>query len=395
MVCEMLVDKHGRITRSRFVEALMCSHARLTYDEMAEIVVEREAGARARHGDLCAHLDELYRLFKVLARAREGRGALELDTQETRIVLDEQGKVERVAPLERNDAHRIIEECMVAANVAAARFVTRHRIPALFRVHEGAKSDGLDALRSYLAGLGLVLAGGDRPDPKNYQTLLRRTRGRPDAASIQMMVLRSLAQAVYSPDNGGHFGLALDAYAHFTSPIRRYADLLLHRAIKRVLNGARRAPYHYDREGLAAIGEHISTTERRADEATRDAISWLKCEFMMERVGQEFRGVITGVAPFGTFVLLDELNVEGLVHVSALGKDYYHFDPEAQLIQGESAGERFNVGDAIAVRVTRVNLDERKVDFERVHTSDRRRGTDRDGHGQRRARRHRGRRRSR
>jgi ribonuclease R len=391
MVCEMLIDRGGELKRSRFLQGLMRSQARLTYDEMAQIVVQRDAAARQRRGELVPHLDELYRLFKAMLKARDRRGALELDTVETRVVLDAMGKVERVAAVQRNDAHRIIEECMVAANVAAARFVVRHRIPSLFRVHEGARSDGLFALREYLAGLGLTIGGGERPDPDHYRALLKKTAARPDSASIQTMVLRSLSQAVYSPDNQGHFGLALPAYAHFTSPIRRYADLVLHRAIKRVLDGPRRSPYRYTHAGLAAVGEHISMTERRADDATRDAIAWLKCEYMSGRVGQVFQGTVTGVAGFGLFMMLDELNVEGLVHVSALGRDYYHFDPQAQRLQGESSGERFAVGDGMSVRVLRVNLDERKVDFERVVSAgelgrDRARGG-RDRRGQPAARR--------
>jgi ribonuclease R len=353
MVCEMLVGADGAVRRARFFEGLMRSHARLTYDEMATIAVERDRAARRARGELVAHLDALYALYKAMFRARQRRGALELDTQETRIVLDATGKVERVAPLVRNDAHRIIEECMVAANVAAARYVTRHKLSSLFRIHDGARPDGLDALRTYLAGVGLTLAGGAKPKPAHYLALLKRAARRPDAALIQVMVLRSLSQAVYSPDNIGHFGLALDAYAHFTSPIRRYADLVLHRAVKHVLNGKRRAPYGYSHERLLTLGEHVSMTERRADDATRDAINWLKCEFMLDKLGHEYTGTVTGVAAFGLFVILDELHVEGLVHVSLLGRDYFHFDPSRQVLAGERGGERFGVGDTMRVRVIR------------------------------------------
>jgi ribonuclease R len=366
MVCEMLVSREGTVRRARFYEGLMRSHARLTYEEMASIVVARERDARGARGALVAHLDELYRLFKALQRARHERGALDLDTVETRVVLDASGKVARVAPVTRSDAHRVIEECMVAANVAAARFVTRHRLGSLFRVHEGARAEGLEALRTYLAGAGLTLSGGATPQPRHYHALLTRARRRPDAALIQLMVLRSLSQAVYTPDNAGHFGLALDGYAHFTSPIRRYADLVLHRAIKHALKGPRRAPYRYTRERLVSLGEHVSMTERRADDATRDAIAWLKCEYMLDKVGREFTGTVTGVAAFGLFVTLDELQVEGLVHVSLLGRDYFHFDPARQLLEGERGGECFRVGDSLRVRVIRADLDERKVDFERV-----------------------------
>jgi len=384
MVCEMLVAKDGTLRRARFFEGLMRSHARLTYDEVAAIVVAREPAARARREALLPHLDELARLFRALLGERTRRGALELDTQETRVVLDDAGKVQRVEALGRNDAHRIIEECMVAANAAAARHVIRRKLPVLFRIHDGAKPDGLDALRTYLAGVGLTLAGGAKPQPRHYLSLLERARRRPDGALIQVMVLRSLSQAVYSPDNIGHFGLALDAYAHFTSPIRRYADLVLHRALKHLMHGPRRAPYGYDRERLVALGEHVSMTERRADDATRDAINWLKCEYMLDKVGQEYTGVVTGVAAFGLFVTLEDLHVEGLVHVSQLGSDYFHFDPARQRLDGERGGESFGVGDRLAVRVIRVDLDERKVDFERVGGGSRPR---REGRGPRRGRR--------
>jgi len=366
MVCEMLVSRDGTITRARFFEALMRSHARLTYDEMAVLVEARDREARKTRAPLLPHLDALYKVFKALVRARKRRGALELDTQETRVVLDASGKVEQVAPVQRNDAHRIIEECMVAANVAAARYVIKHKTPALFRIHDGAKPDGLDALRTYLANVGLSLPGGAKPEPKHYLNLLKKARARADGALIQVMVLRSLSQAVYSPDNIGHFGLALEMYAHFTSPIRRYADLVLHRALKSIINGRRRAPYRYAHEQLVSLGEHVSMTERRADDATREALNWLKCEYMLDKVGQEFMGTVTGVAGFGLFVILDGLHVEGLAHVSTLGQDYFHFDPSRQVLHGERSGEVFGVGDRLRVRVARVDLDERKVDFERV-----------------------------
>lgn len=253
---------------------------------------------------------------------------------------------------------------MVAANGAAARFVLRHKVPCLYRIHDGAKADGLEALRLFLAGLSLTLAGGEKPTPKHYRSLLTRTAGRPDAPVIQSMVLRSLAQAVYSPGNIGHFGLALEHYAHFTSPIRRYADLVLHRCIKRILKGKRRAPYPYDHERLVSLGEHVSVTERRADDATREVISWLKCEYMQDKLGRTYTGTITGVSAFGIFVQLDQLLVEGLVHVSMLGKDYFHFDPRRQVLEGESSGRQFRYGDSLNVLVKRVNLDDRKIDFQ-------------------------------
>jgi ribonuclease R len=387
MVCEMLVGRDGNVRRTRFFEGLMRSHARLTYDEMAAIVEQRVGDARRARAALVPHLDELYAVYGALVKARQRRGALELDTQDTRIILGASGKVERVAPLVRNDAHRIIEECMVAANVAAARHVIRRKTEVLFRVHDGAKPDGLDALRTYLAGVGLTLAGGAKPQPRHYLALLNKAGARPDSALIQVMVLRSLSQAVYSPDNIGHFGLALDAYAHFTSPIRRYADLVLHRALKHLIHGPRRAPYGYSHERLAGIGEHVSMTERRADDATRDAVNWLKCEYMLDKVGQEYTGRVTGVAAFGLFVSLEDLHVEGLAHVSQLGRDYFHFDPARQVLQGERSGEHFGVGDTLRVRVIRVDLDERKVDFERVGGGSRAPREERAARGSRRGRR--------
>jgi len=259
----------------------------------------------------------------------------------------------------------------MAANGAAARFVLKHKLPCLFRIHDGAEADGLEALRLFLAGLKLTLAGGDQPTPKQYRNLLIRTASRPDAPVIATMVLRSLSQAVYSPRNIGHFGLALEHYAHFTSPIRRYADLVLHRCIKQLLKGPRRAPYPYDYERLVVLGEHLSVTERRADDATREVISWLKCEYMRDKLGGVYTGTVTGVSAFGIFVQLDDLRVEGLVHVSMLGNDYFHFDPSRQVLQGESSGRVFRYGDSLKVRATRVKLEERKIDFEIVGTEPR------------------------
>jgi len=372
MVCEMLVSKQGEVRRSKFYEAVMRSKARLTYTQMAAIVEDRDLATRKEHQPLTPHLDELHRLYKALFKARSKRGALEINSRETRISLDADAKVSSIDAIERNDAHRLIEECMVAANGAAARFVLRHKLPCLFRIHDGAKADGLEALRLFLAGLKLTLAGGDKPTPKQYRNLLTRTASRPDAPVIQTMVLRSLSQALYSPRNIGHFGLALEHYAHFTSPIRRYADLVLHRCIKQLHKGARRAPYPYDYDRLVVLGEHLSVTERRADDATREVISWLKCEYMRDKLGGVYPGTVTGVSAFGIFVQLDDLRVEGLVHVSMLGNDYFHFDPSLQVLQGESSGRVFRYGDALKVRVTRVKLEERKIDFEIVGAEPRR-----------------------
>jgi len=364
LACEMLVSTGGRVTRARFHEAIMRSHARLTYDEVAAMVVERAPRARKRLARLVPHLDELHALYGALRRARERRGAIDFDTLETRIVFDAERKVERIEPLERNDAHRLIEECMVAANVAAADFLAGRKMPSLYRVHERPQAAKIEDLRVFLGELGLALGGGASPSAADYAELVARTADRPEAHLIQTVLLRSLAQAVYTPHNAGHFGLALERYTHFTSPIRRYPDLLVHRAIRHVLAGGGAQDFPYDVERLAGFGEHCSMTERRADEATRDALDWLKCEFMLDKVGSVFAGLVTGVTSFGLFVQLDDIYVDGLVHVSGLGNEYFHFDPKRHLLEGESSGVSYRLADRVTVRVARVDLDERKVDFE-------------------------------
>ncbi len=366
LVCEMSVGTTGRVGSVRFREAVMRSHARLTYDEVARVVVERAAAARKRRRALLAHLDALYAVYKALLGARRRRGAIDLDTMEPRIVLGRDRKVAHIEPLRRNDAHRLIEECMIAANVAAARFLERHEQGLLYRVHDRPQADKLDNLNAYLKLLGLRLGRTRTPKPGDYASLVDQIADRPHAQIIQMMVLRSLSQAAYSPVNIGHFGLALEHYAHFTSPIRRYPDLLVHRAIRRVLGGGDGATGEEVGDDLVALGEHCSMTERRADEATRDAIAWLKCEFMLDKVGEVFDGIVSAVTSFGLFVQLDTVYVEGLVHVSTLGADYFHFDPERFCLQGETTGTRFAIADALSVRVMRVDLEERKIDLELV-----------------------------
>ena len=366
LVCEMTLNAEGRIIRSRFAEAVMRSHARLTYDTVAAIVAERDPRLRAEHAELVPHLDRLHELYQVLRATREQRGAMDFDTQETVIEYGADRKIERILPTERNDAHRLIEECMIAANVAAARFLQRQKMPGLYRIHEGPTEDRLNKLRAFLGELGLGLGGGDKPSPLDYTRLLAQVRDRPDAHLIQTVMLRSLAQAVYSPGNLGHFGLALDAYAHFTSPIRRYPDLQVHRAIRHALNGGKPADFLSTHVELVGLGEHCSMTERRADEAVRDAVEWLKCEFMLDKVGQVFDGIITGVTGFGLFVELRGVFVEGLVHVTSLRNDYYQFDPVGHRLHGERSGQVYRLGDSLTVRVVRVDLDERKIDFEPV-----------------------------
>jgi ribonuclease R len=304
------------------------------------------------------HVKELYRLYKVLAQARERRGAIDFETVETELVFDDRGKIEHILAVARNDAHRVIEECMLAANVCASDFLREHDHPMLYRIHEGPTPEKLAALREFLKGFGLYLTGGAMPHAADYAKLLRQIKDRPDIQLLQTVMLRSLRQAVYSPDNVGHFGLAYESYTHFTSPIRRYPDLLVHRAIKAVL--ARR---RYDPGNWRELGELCSMTERRADEATRDVVSWLKCYYMRDKVGESFEGSISGVAPFGIFVALDGVYVEGLVHVSELGKDYFHFDAARHHLLGERTSRRFRLGDRVRVKVVRVDLDSSRIDF--------------------------------
>ncbi|ROR32036.1 ribonuclease R [Inmirania thermothiophila] len=363
IACEMTISRDGRITRARFHEGVMRSAARLTYDEVAAILAGDERARRQRE-DLVPHLEELHRLYQALAEDRRRRGALDFDSTETRIEFAEDGRIARVVPVVRTDAHRIIEECMIAANVAAARFLGRHRIPTLYRVHEPPPAQKLEDLRAFLQEFGLGLGGGDEPQARDFARLLEQVRGRPDAHLIEGVVLRSLAQAVYSPDNTGHFGLAHEAYLHFTSPIRRYPDLLVHRGIRHVLRGGKAATFPYAHEDMARYGEHCSMTERRADEATRDAVDWMKCRYMLDHVGEVFEGVITGVTNFGIFVEIDGVYAQGLVHVTSLPNDYYHFDPVRHRLLGERTRRMYRLGERVAVRVVRVDVDERKIDLE-------------------------------
>ena len=375
MVCEMYIDQHGKVTRSRFMEAVMRSHARLTYDEVAAMLIDGDRELRARYQPVLDNLEQLYSLYKVLRKLRSRRGAIDFETTETRIVFGAERKIERIVPVERNDAHKIIEECMIAANVCSARFLSRHKLPTLYRVHEGPKSDKLSDLREFLGELGLSLGGGDKPQAADYAKLLNKIQDRPDAHLIQTVMLRSLSQARYSPENIGHFGLAHDEYLHFTSPIRRYPDLLVHRAIRHHLQagnkkarGGRPArsadSFAYSVADMQSLGEHCSMTERRADDATRDAVDWLKCEYMLDKVGEECEGIVSSVTSFGIFVELKEIYVEGLVHITALQNDYYHFDPAGHRLRGERTGRMYRLGDQVRVRVVRVDLDERKLDFE-------------------------------
>jgi len=362
MTCDLYISNEGQIQRSRFYEAVMRSHARLTYDKVAAML-EGDKDLRKKYQAVFPHIEDLHALFKVLYAARKQRGAIDFETTETRIIFNDEKKVERIEPVERNDAHRLIEECMLAANVAAARLLLRRKIPALYRIHEGPSEEKLNDLREFLGELGLNLPGGDKPEPKHFAQLLASVKDRPDAHLIQTVMLRSLSQAVYSSENIGHFGLAYPAYTHFTSPIRRYPDLVVHRALKHLANGGKPSAFEYSKAQLQTLGEHCSSTERRADEATRDAVDWLKCEYMMDKVGESFDGIITSVNSFGVFVELNNIYVDGLVHITALANDYYHFEPAGHRLVGERTGQVFRLGDPMRVKVAAVNLDDRKIDF--------------------------------
>jgi len=363
MTCELYINREGMVTRSRFFEAVMRSQARLTYDQVAEMLIEGDPELCTTHAGLLPHLHQLYALFQVLRVARSELGAIDFDTTETRILFNQEHKVERIVPVQRNDAHRLIEECMLAANVAAARFLLRKKLPALFRNHDGPQAEKLLDLKEFLGELGLRLPGGEKPQTRDYAELLDQVRERPDSHLIQTVLLRSLSQAVYSAENQGHFGLSFAAYTHFTSPIRRYPDLIVHRAIRHLLRGGTLEDFDYSQTELQGLGEHCSATERRADEATRDVTSWLKCEYMMDKIGEEFVGIITSVTSFGIFVELDEIYVDGLVHITALDNDYYHFDPVGHRLTGERSGMVYRLGDQVKIQVAAVNLVDRKIDF--------------------------------
>jgi len=363
LTCEMYIKDSGDIVRSRFFPGVMRSRARLTYDEVAVILAGSDPGLEARYAKLLPRLRDLEQIYRLLRATREQRGALDLDTHETRIEFDAQGKIERLVAVERNDAHRLIEECMLAANLCAARLLLRNKMPALFRIHEAPPAEKIEDLKRFLGELGLRLPGTAKPGPKDFALLLDSTRERGDAHLIQTVLLRSLSQALYSPNNNGHFGLAYDAYTHFTSPIRRYPDLVVHRAIKHWLLDGTGDNFTHSLPELQTLGEHCSMTERRADEATRDVTSWLKCEYMQDKLGEEFDGLISGVNSFGLFVELKGLYVDGLVHITALRNDYYHFDPIGHRLTGERSGRVYRLGDPFRVKVAQVNLEERKIDF--------------------------------
>lgn len=366
MVCEMNVNGDGEVIRSKFYSGLMRSHARLTYTEVARLVGGTDKTLRRKHRELLPHIEELHALYKALRRAREARAAMDFESQESKIVFGEGKKIEKIVPAERNEAHRLIEECMIAANCAAARFLARHKVPHLVRTHDGPSPERLADLKAFLGRLGLHMGGEDKPSPRDYYVLMESIAGRADEHLIQTVLLRSFSQAVYSPIKKGHFGLAVDAYTHFTSPIRRYPDLLVHRAIGFCLAGGKPPDYLYSHTDMVLFGEHCSTAERRADEATRDVVAWLKCEYMQGKVGEEFSGVISSVTSFGLFIELREIFVEGLVHISNLDQDFFHYDPVGFRLEGTRTGVVYRLGDPVRVIVARVDLDDRKIDLELV-----------------------------
>ncbi len=364
MVCELEIDRNAKIVGTRFFDAVMRSHARLTYNKVAAMVVDNDKGLCSEYKEILPVLKELYELYKVLLNGREKRGAIDFDTTETQIIFGDNRKIERITPLVRNDAHKMIEEFMILANVAAARFLGEHKIPTLYRIHKAPTEEKLQGLREFLGELGLKLGGGDKPTAADYSELLLQVKDRPDAHLIQTMLLRSMSQALYTPDNIGHFGLGFDDYVHFTSPIRRYPDLLVHRAIRHILSGKRAETFTYSHSDMVSLGEHCSSTERRADEATRDVESWLKCEYVKDKIGEVFSAIITSVTSFGFFAELDNIYVDGLVHITSLGDEYFNYDPVKQRLTGEQSGKTYRLGDKVQVRIVQVNLDERKIDFE-------------------------------
>ena len=404
MVCDMFVTTDGVVDAYQFYSAVMWSHARFTYTEVAAILGNTKGSEAIRRKDRVGDLLNLHGVYQSLVKSRHKRGAVDFETTETQIVCDENGRIEKIVPRSRNVAHRVIEEAMLAANVCSADFVAQSKHPGLFRVHEGPTPEKKEILQNYLKATGIGMTISDDPSPGEFQAIAEATKDRPDAQQIHSMLLRSMQQAIYTPTNGGHFGLAYDAYTHFTSPIRRYPDLLVHRVIKSILEktryqlpvlptpgeahaklarrlekggadrvgAAKQAPKKTNAENMAwlAAGLHCSANERRADEASRDVEAWLKCKYMKEHLGEEYGGVVTAATSFGVFVTLDAMYVEGLVHITELGGEYFRFDEARQELRGERTGTRYAIGTRVRIQVSRVDLDGRKIDFRLVHEGD-------------------------
>lgn len=367
MVCEMTISAAGKLSGSKFYPAVMRSHARFTYTKVAAIL-DGDAELIAQYQQQVPDLINLHQLYNALNYARVQRGAIAFETQESRFVFNSDRKIASIEPVVRNDAHKMIEECMILANVATAKFIEKHQKPGLFRVHDKPSEEKYQNFAKYLAELGIELPFKEQPEPADYGAILDKVADRPDRELIQTMLLRSMKQAVYQSENLGHFGLALDSYSHYTSPIRRYPDLVVHRVIKAILqsqesNHVNQGYKDYSEEQVTELGEHCSMTERRADDATRDVADWLKCEYMQDHVGDVFTGVISTVTNFGLFVRLDDLHIEGLIHITSLGRDYYHFDDVRMCLTGENSGTKYRIGDLLEVQVSAVNLDEKKIDL--------------------------------
>jgi ribonuclease R len=371
MVCEMTINANGELTEHQFYEAVMNSKARLTYTKVWDLLKDEGQAnpeLHKRYAEQVPHLKNLHDMYRTLKRRRNQRGAIEFETQESKFVFNAQRKIDTIVPVTRNDAHKLIEECMILANVAAAKTLSKQKAEALYRIHDEPDSDRLSAFLSYLAEVGITHHISKDASPQEFTEVISKIQGRADQELIQTMLLRSMKQAVYSHENIGHFGLALDAYAHFTSPIRRYPDLVVHRALKATIDKKQQRKSKtggkaYTEEEVDALGEQCSMTERRADDATRDVSDWLKCEFMLDHVGDTFDGVIASVTSFGFFVRLTEFHIDGLVHISALDNDFYQFDETKQHLVGENSGIVYRLGDPLEVKVAGVNLDERKIDF--------------------------------
>jgi ribonuclease R len=364
LVCEMHISKKGELERYNFYPATIKSRARLTYTEVGQFIEDKKH--KISKG-LHLHLKHLNQLYQILHQARVKAGAISFETTESKVVFGRGRKIKKIVAVHRNDAHRLIEECMLMANIASAKFLLKHEREGLFRVHSGPKAERIEGLQAFLGELGLLLPGKLQPKPKDYVTVLNKIKGRPDEHLIQMMLLRSMSQAIYTPENVGHFALAFGEYTHFTSPIRRYPDLVVHRIIKDIVahktKKSQKLVDFYTYERLKEIGEQCSMTERRADEATRDALGWLKCEYMLDKIGETFSGVISSVTSFGIFVELADIYVEGLVHVTNLPGDQYQFEVAKQRLRGQRTGVSYHLGDPIKVKVVKVSLDDKRIDF--------------------------------